>query len=294
MSTNLQQLTAIIDFLKKQTPVTSTISENQISSLIDELKIERSNFLKTNLPALKDAVKRNYKKLRVSPFTLMEYDFHENSHSNILAYLLDYDTFEKGDKILSELIKCTSEAEKEELSSKIFKRTYTLSREFSIPNGRLDILIKDEEEKFIIIIENKLLAAIGSKFIGKAGETENLDEDRVSITQLQIYEEWCNATYPAYSKFFILLNLATETEISTAFNNVSYTQLFNVLKNCKTEDNILEDYVLLLDSILNPKAYSLSDLKKFATTLVSQDEPTISLIEYYTLKDFFYAAKEIH
>ncbi len=81
------------------------------------------------------------------------------------------------------------------------------------------------------------------------------------------------------------MNFSNLDEIDSKFIKLSYSDLFKILKNQKFNDNILDDYILLLDSILNPKIHSLSDLKKLANKLIRNEEPEISLIEYDTLKN---------
>ncbi len=188
MDNNVEKLDSLISFLKDHQQVNHSDSlEPNLTSLIVELRNERLLFLKENLPKLKKHIKNNIKKLRISALSLMEYNFHENSHSNILAYLLDYNTYEGGASVLSRLIKYTSELESEEVEKGILNETYTVRREFTIPKGRIDVIVIDEKEKFIIIIENKLLAGIGSKLVNDTNEDES--QNTISSTQIHIYEK---------------------------------------------------------------------------------------------------------
>ena len=94
----IEKLNLLIDYLKtqKEPNSESNSSHHKLDSVIGEIKQMRSNFLKENFSELKRNIKINYKRLRISALSLMEYNFHENSHSNILAYLLDYNSCEKG------------------------------------------------------------------------------------------------------------------------------------------------------------------------------------------------------
>ena len=50
-------------------------------------------------------MKRLGNKIKLPSFSLMEYDFHENSHSNILEYIFDYRLIgAEGANLLSEFI----------------------------------------------------------------------------------------------------------------------------------------------------------------------------------------------
>ena len=80
----------------------------------------------------------------------MQYDFHENSHSNILAYFFNYDTFFLGAPILIDLIKFCPVEYSGLLSEKILLKSYLVEREFSVSSGRIELLIIDKKEKFVI------------------------------------------------------------------------------------------------------------------------------------------------
>lgn len=153
--------------------------------------------MKENLPELKKEINKNLKKLQISSLSLMEYDFHENSHSNIINYLIDFDTFEEAPEILSRIVENTSYEKKDELYEKIKKKTYSVNREFHIRNdnysGRIDLFIEDPKEKFVIIIENKVLTEIGL-------ETNLESEVETKITQLEKYKMWCERRYSGYSR----------------------------------------------------------------------------------------------
>lgn len=214
----------------------------------------------------------------------MEYDFHENSHSNIIRYLIDFDKFEEAPEILSGIVKNTSYEKKDELCEKIKKKTYTVEREFHIRNnnysGRIDLFIKDSTEKFVIIIENKVLAEIGL-------ETNRENEDETKITQLEKYKAWCEKEYFEYSRLYLLLSFNNLDDIS--YEQISYEQLYDNLKKVKYRDNILNEYLLLLKSILNPEMKNLSEIKKLANKIIRDENLEISLTEYYILKTIFYA-----
>jgi hypothetical protein len=116
---NLQRLTDVIDSLKlhKVGSISNkrTLSPEVLRDVITELKIKRADFLKKNIKELKQKIKQNFKRLKISTFSLMEHDFDKNSHSNILEYLIDYNSFEEGSKILSQMVMDTSISSKNDL-----------------------------------------------------------------------------------------------------------------------------------------------------------------------------------
>ena len=105
------------------------------------------------------------------------------------------------------------------LYEKILKKSYTVQREAKVTSGRLDLLILDQTEKFVIIIENKILADVGSKIIIE-------EENTVTKSQLQVYEKWCKSDYPDYDQLYILLHLSNSDKDTSSFLKVSYEQLY--------------------------------------------------------------------
>jgi len=284
MMNNLQRLTEIIDFLKLHRIGYSSskkLSIETLEELISELKTRRGIFLRENIKELKLKIKENYKKLRISVLSQMEFDWNENSHSNILAYLIDYDSFDEGHKILSRMVEDASVQNDIDLCKKVLKRTYTVEREYHIPTGRIDLFILDKSERFVIIIENKILAGIGKSIVE--------DENSIEISQLEKYKKWGDGNYPDYSRLYILLNYSTEDENTFSFVKISYQQLYNNLKIIESDDNIFDEYLLLLNSMLNTETQDLFEIKKLANKIIKDKNPEISLTEYYILKNIFYA-----
>jgi len=284
---NIETLTTIIDFLKTDKADTSIsyedkiVSLRKIQNLVDELKIKRSSFLNENVKELRQKITSNYKKLRISALSLMEYRWNENSHSNILEYLIDYNSFEDGVKVLCQIINDSATLNKDALCNKILKQSYTVDREYTIISGRIDLFVFDKVEKFVIIIENKILAGIS--------ETIGEEENSISITQLEKYEKWCNENYADYIRLYILLNFSNNDDNTSLFDKVSYGQLYDNLNNLNSTDNILEEYLLLLNTLLNPVAQDLFKIKKLANKIMKNENQELSLTDYYTLKTIFYA-----
>ena len=218
----METLPNVINFLKSNKaivlPKNNLLSFKKIEDLTNELKILRKKFLTENFKELKQKIKKNYEKLRISALSLMEYDFHENSHSKILQYLIDYNSFETGAKVLSQMIAYSSIPVKEDLCKKIIKKSYSVYREHKISigkmSGRIDLFILDEKEKYVIIIENKILAEIG--------ETIDEDDNSIKVKQLEKYEKWSRETYPNYTRLYILLNYSNNANDTSLFEKISY------------------------------------------------------------------------
>ena len=51
-------------------------------------------------------------------------------------YLLDYNSFDEGAKLLNDIIKNTSSIYKDDLCKKILRKTYTVDREHNILSGK--------------------------------------------------------------------------------------------------------------------------------------------------------------
>lgn len=284
MMNSLQKLTDLIDFLKLHEVVSQSnkkLSLETLEELTNELETKRGSFLRENIEELKLKIKENYKKIRISVLSQMEYDWNENSHSNILAYLIDYNSFDEGDKVLSRMVEDVSVQNNIDLCKKVLKKTYTVEREYRIPSGRIDLFILDESEKFVIIIENKIFAEIGKA----TGEEENSEE----VTQLEKYKKWCDDNYADYTPLYILLNYSNIDENTFLFEKISYQQLYNNLKIIKSHDNIFDEYLLLLKTMLNPFKEDIFEMKKLAKRIIENEHPDISLTNYYTLKNTFYA-----
>ena len=170
----------------------------------------------------------------------------------------DYNSFDAGSQILSQMIIDSSTQDKDDLCKKVLKKTYTVYREYRISSGRIDLFILDEDEKFVIIIENKILAEIG--------ETIGEDENTIPVTQLEKYVKWCKEDYTDHTRLYILLNFSNTVDDTSSFKKISYKQLYDNLKNDNLEkftstDNIFDEYLLLLNSLLNPVAHDLLKIK---------------------------------
>jgi hypothetical protein len=283
----MNKLDSLIEYFKSakgHSPDNSVSDLNaltNVENLCTWLKENRTLYIKANIEYLREQIKIHIKTLRISALSLMEYNWNENSHSNILAYLIDYNVFEAGSQILTQIISNTENPNKDSLIKKVLKEKYSVTREYKIASGRLDLFIVDVDEKFAIIIENKIRAQIGKEY----EEQEKI----ISVSQLEKYKKWCDENYPSYTTLFILLCFENEDENLFSFEKFTYETLYSCLKTINSSDNILEEYKLLLDSLINPKSHDLFKIKKLANGIIVDATVDISLTEFYNLKTTFYA-----
>ena len=217
-----------------------------LNVVIDQLQKLKQILYEPRLEVAKEFINLHQRSIRISPFELMEHDFRENTHSNILRYILDHNIC--GDasvESVCSLIIATHSLSTDRLKAKLLKKDYVVLREHNIGSGRIDILIKDERNKIVIIIENKLLSSIGEKEFDESKNT--------NLTQLDIYTNHFekNPNYKSWEKYYILLNLKINRDFSHEyFKSINYHELFQLLNKIQFNDPIVDDYLLLLHSII--------------------------------------------
>lgn len=255
-----------------------TIAKKDLNEIIFELKKLKWEVLPKRIDEVRSMVGPNGGEVKISSFELMEHNFRENSHSNVLRYIFDCELIgEIGAEILANFIfKIPDLKNIEWLSENILKRNYTIEREWVIEKGRIDLFIEDKINRFLIIIENKLLATVANK-------TE--ENDSVTKTQLTNYQEYANTSfYDGYTKVFILLSYRKLEEEYPPFVKVDYEYLNDViLKDNDSSDQILNDYKILLHSLSSPDKISLR--KNLYKINNNKDLNTINLFEIESIKN---------
>ena len=242
---------------------------SQFSNLINDLGILKEKVYPLRLAETKSIIEANRHKIQFSTFEVMEHKFRENTHSRVLRYLFHYKFIEEGSNILSKFIYEIVP----EISNLILKNQYEIIKEHRIFNGkgRIDLFIKDEKNQFVIVIENKIYADINIEEISNEGE--------VTKTQLTKYEKYVEEKYKDYKHCFVLLSFKEVKESLDIgkFRRENYNRLIEILNTVESDDNILKEYIKLLDSltknedkeylidliedIRNNKKISLSDLE---------------------------------
>lgn len=223
-------------------PIDTSLQTKRISSLINSLKSLKAKVYSDRLTETKFFINQNSEMFKISSFELMEHNFRENTHSNILKYLYDYNfTNTEGIEALYLLLNNTKGKKIKNLKAKLFSKKYKIEREFHTGKGRIDLLIKDDINKFIIVIENKVYAGIAEK---------DFDEEKnVTATQLDLYKNYFTNKdkYENYDKVFILLSYKDIEEFEdNLFELVNYDTLFKILNQVNFQDTIAKDYLILL------------------------------------------------
>lgn len=175
----------------------------------------------------------------------------EDYHSKLIKYVWEH---ENGGEILTHFLK-TIGVEGEWLGS-VQQQHYRVETEHTIKNQkrkswngkRIDLLICDDVNKWLVVIENKVLSSVRYSTPTK--------------TQLEVYRGYCegNREWDGYSKVYILLDYK-ECGQGDGWNLATYMDVFiSILKN-KTDDNVVEDYLRTLYSMLSPISDTSSDIR---------------------------------
>jgi len=206
----------------------------QLIKLYDKhLKINNEKFKKT----------LSLDSFRISTFALMEYNFNENTHSNILEYLFNYEMI--GDVAIDILSSFIQNIDSNELidnvSKKLEQKNYTIKREYSLKEdnvqGFIDLFILDKKNGFYIVIENKLLSNV-----------RKLDGN---YTQVDLYKKNIQREYKELQGLFILLSFKDLDEDYEGYYKSNYFGVYTALSSVKSNDNIFIEYKRLLFLILN-------------------------------------------
>jgi hypothetical protein len=130
-------------------------------------------------------INENRHKVEFSTFELMEHNYRENTHSNILRHIFHHKFIEVGSKIFADFILSITNDDK--LYKLILEKEYEIYREYLTNKGRIDLLIEDTKNKFVIVIENKIYADVAVKEVSEEGE--------IIETQLDNYDDYIDKNY---------------------------------------------------------------------------------------------------
>ncbi|MBC7587508.1 MAG: PD-(D/E)XK nuclease family protein [Chitinophagaceae bacterium] len=253
--------------------------------IINELHEIRSKVIDVRYNEAKKLFEANKHSIKISSFELMEYKFHENSHTNILQYLFDFRYLGNvGVKILKSFLEKIDTEESKKIASLVGYCTYRTEREKSISNGRMDLLIEDNTQKFVVMIENKILSSV----IEKESE-ENEEEETITRTQLTNYKEYIRKEYPKHIVLLVLLSFKQQELINDDFVFADYKMVNEVLNEVDEEDNILSEYKILLNSLLSNKIDKVAALELGYQLFNDQQKSKPSLYELEMIKSTFYA-----
>lgn len=232
-----------IKVLKAQSNIIGINSLNSINILTTEINELKNKIYANRLIQLKNKIAKGLSIFRLSTFELMEHNFRENTHSNVLQYLFDYSKFgDNSINILSELLKSINYKSNDILLNSLKNKNYNVFREVFTGKGRIDLLINDNKNKFNIVIENKLLSDISVK---------EYYDSKASKTQLDEYCEYINLKYSDYTNVFLFLSYYDLDSELINYEKITYDLIFKILKNISSNDIIYSEYLSLLSTIIH-------------------------------------------
>jgi hypothetical protein len=180
-----------------------------------------------------DFCKQNKRLLSPTTFEVMRKHNLEETHSNVIAYLLAKD---KGYELLKGIFLYLYN-EKGSNIPKLNKNSFIVLREKEIEGKRIDIWI--ESRDFFVVIENKFYSKL-----------HMVDE---GITQADFYRIKTLEKYRHKEPFFIILDLKG-TEFCDGYRTMDYKDLLIVLQDVKIsfrDDFVYDDYLFLLQRLLS-------------------------------------------
>lgn len=178
---------------------------------------------------------QNKRLLSPTTFEIMNRHCLEETHSNVIAYLLRK---KAGKKLLKATLNILSQKVAVDLL-KLGNNEYQVDREGDANKKRIDILITSKN--YIIVIENKFNSKLHA-----IDDTQN---------QTEFYFSYINNQdqYKNKKKLFIILDYKN-SESCDGYQRMDYSELLNALQAVHSffrNDHIYEEYVFLLKRLLN-------------------------------------------
>ena len=182
-------------------------------------------------------------------FEVLNISHLEIKHSDVLAYLFNNkESHNLKDTFLKEFIYEVEAATNIDLNLTL-DDSYTVKREYAIPNGYVDLVLMSYKQRTIIIIENKI----------QSKEREN---------QLKKYKEHFKDKGAGYKLVFIYLTMNDEKASDDEYISINYTTVIKSLERVLRYKNysekieyFLEDYLEVL--LKKYKLKSSADLINF-------------------------------
>lgn len=182
-------------------------------------------------------------------FEVLNISHLEIKHSDVLAYLFNNkESHNLKDTFLKEFIYEVEAATNIDLNLTL-DDSYTVKREYAIPNGYVDLVLMSYKQRTIIIIENKI-------------------QSKERVNQLKKYKEHFKDKGAGYKLVFIYLTMNDEKASDDEYISVNYTTVIKSLERVLRYKNysekieyFLEDYLEVL--LKKYKLKSSADLINF-------------------------------
>lgn len=179
---------------------------------------------------------------KTSILTIIKKEAYEPAHTLLLAYLL-----QQNKSILSALIESAISLPEKEYLLQLIQRsnTYTVIPEERIVqcgkiSGRIpDLQIIDEQNRWILIIENKIESHFSDGKIGKK--------------QIDDYKIYAERKFQEYSRYYLVVSYTNATRqdaLSCGWGFCNYNMVFNAIVQNARLDYIVEDYLCALVQLL--------------------------------------------
>lgn len=186
-------------------------------------------------------------------FEILNISHLEIKHSDVLAYLFNNkESHNLKDTFLKEFIYEVEAATNIDLNLTL-DDSYTVKREYAIPNGYVDLVLMSYKQRTIIIIENKI-------------------QSKERVNQLKKYKEHFKDKGAGYKLVFIYLTMNDEKASDDEYISVNYTTVIKSLERVLRYKNysekieyFLEDYLEIL--LKKYKLKSSADLINFRKTI---------------------------
>jgi hypothetical protein len=264
----LSTLEALVAFHKREQEARNTYSRTELvvlstlTTLYAGARTEAAEYVRA-LP-VGDA-------LRPSVFELMDHNFRENSHSNVLEYLFRPSRSRNATDVWRAFLRSVAPAEAGAWGSE----EYDVCREYPLhhngEHGRIDLLVIDKKHKRLVAIENKVTAELGIR-------------DGYG-TQLDFYSAALKDAFPDFSSTRILLSHTPQEAVSAEWTVASYEHVLKALDEDLSGDLIVAEYRRLLLCIL--RGTGVDQLRAVRTKLdTNADLPFLN--EMHQLKEYLH------
>lgn len=240
----------------------NTYQEKLFTECCETLRLLRHLELEQINNACRDFIKQ-YPYLQLpSVLSAINQVWKEDYHSKLIKYAWEHDN---GGGILTRFLKIVGVNGK--WLDSVQKQLYHVETEHTIKNQkckswngkRIDLLICDDVNKWLVAIENKVLSSVRYSTPTK--------------TQLDIYRGYCESKkeWSGYTKVYILLDYKEKCQ-GEKWKSASYMDVFVSILNNKPDDNVVEDYLRTLYSMLTPISEMSADIRSLEDARKFYDE----------------------
>lgn len=230
-----------LDTLRESTKVLEPLYQSEVKKLRGEVKAVR---------------RQNVRLFSPTTFEIMKRHALEESHSNVLGYLLNQKR--GGCQFLKELLTSVGTLEASEIAQLLPSSELKVIREHIVNRKRIDILI--DSQKWMIVLENKFYASL-----------HFMEDDS---KQTEFYYRHLKERNPRKIIVGILLDKKGR-EKSNYYTTLDYTQLLSALESARAffkEDWVYTEYLFLLRriSLHLDEGEMLEDTKETTLTVLRE------------------------